>query len=285
VLVVMLKFLQRGVLRKVVQFLETGYALKLAPASVGALIKRVSLAVAGEYDAMKERIRTAARVYVDETSFSVLGKNWWVWVFRTAEDVLLVIRPSRGSDVLLEILGEHFPGIVICDCWRAYDFFGRLQRCWSHLIRKAKEFQDSVPGRHLLKRLRGLFSLIKRFNRIPHTQKQRKAKYTHLTKALKDIVRYYSRYDELHKVIEYISNNLANWFTCVLYENVEPTNNYAEQAIRETVMVRKIIGAFRSESGPEDYSVLASLIATWNLQKRDLAQELRRTLVKNICFC
>ncbi|MBI4438601.1 transposase, partial [Candidatus Woesearchaeota archaeon] len=39
---------------------------------------------------------------------------------------------------------------------------------------------------------------------------------------------------------------IQSWFTCIKHENVEPTNNNAEQAIRETVIVRKIIGAFRS---------------------------------------
>ncbi|MBN2836899.1 MAG: transposase [Candidatus Delongbacteria bacterium] len=92
-------------------------------------------------------------------------------------------------------------------------------------------------------------------------------------------------YEEFNAVIVYIGNNLENWFTCILYENVEPTNNFAEQAIRETVIVRKIIGAFRSEQGPEDYSVLQSLLATWKMRGHNICAQLKQTLIKYGQFC
>jgi len=50
-------------------------------------------------------------------------------------------------------------------------------------------------------------------------------------------------------------------------------------------MVRKIIGAFRSEKGKHCYETLASLIASWQMTGKDLKAELRRMLVKNLCFC
>jgi len=69
ILVVFLKYILQGVLRKIVQFLNSGYGLKLTPASVGAIIKRVAFAADREYEELKKRIKSAARVYVDETSF------------------------------------------------------------------------------------------------------------------------------------------------------------------------------------------------------------------------
>ena len=285
ILVVFLKFILRGVLRKIVQFLNNGYGLKLTPASVGAIIKRVALAADREYEELKKRIKSAARVYVDETSFSVLGTNYWVWVFRTSNDILLVIRPSRGQDVLLEILGEDFKGIVICDCWRAYNFLNRLQRCWSHLLRKAKKIENSQVAQNFYNKLKELFKEIKRFNAKERTPKARAEKYKAMTTDLGHIVNYYSRYEDLHEVIVYIGNNLENWFTCILYENVEPTNNYAEQAIRETVVVRKIIGAFRSEQGPEEYSVLSSLLATWKIRSQNICLKLREILMQYSQVC
>lgn len=285
VLVVFLKYILRGVLRKIVHFLKVGYGLKLTPASIGAILGRVARAADREYEELKERIKSAARVYVDETSFSVLGTNYWVWVFRTANDLLLVIRPSRGRDVLQEILGEDFQGIVICDCWRAYNFIERLQRCWSHLLRKARKTSSSVPAGNLYKNLKRLFAEIKTYNRRKHSLKDRKQKYGSMTQELNRLVNYYKKYDELQEVIVYIGNNLENWFTCILYENVEPTNNFAEQAIRETVIVRKIIGAFRSEQGPEDYSILASLLATWKMRGLNICSRLKETLTQYGKFC
>ena len=66
---------------------------------------------------------------------------------------------------------------------------------------------------------------------------------------MEEIVKRYDPYRELHKPVEYIRNGLGSWFTCLLYPGMESTNNLAEQAIGEHVVIRKIIGTFRSESG------------------------------------
>lgn len=287
VMVILMRYLLRGVLRKSAYFLETGFALKIVPASVNAIIKRVAEAATKEYEQLKKRIREAKLVYVDETSFSVLGIMYWVWVFRAADDILLVIRPSRGNNVLDEILGKDYSGVVTCDCWRAYDFLSKahIQRCWSHLLRKSKALYNTVVGRHFHEKLKALFEEIKVFNESNPTQEQRLKKYNEMTRGLKKLVSYYSHYEDLNSVTKYINFHIEQWFTCIKIEGVEPTNNFAEQAIRETVMVRKIIGAFRSEKGTQYYETLASLISSWQLKGLDLQSELRKMLIKNLCFC
>lgn len=285
VLIIFLKFIVRGVLRKTAFFLYAGFALKLAPASVQAIVSRAAQAAEKEYGILKEKIRTARIVYADETSFSVLGRKWWVWVFRSDTDLLLVIRDSRGSNVLEEILGKAFAGTVVCDCWRAYDFlsFASIQRCWAHLLRKSKELCESVVGRHFHEKLSALFDEIKRFNSKERTDKQRMCKYKQMTAKLQKVLAYYARYEECEGVVKYISFHIESWFTCIRLAGVEPTNNFAEQAIRETVMVRKIIGAFRSVTGTKVYETLASLLATWQFQKLDIRKELQRMLTANLC--
>jgi len=277
VLVIFLKFIVRGVLRKTTSFLEASFALKLAPASVQAIIERAAQAGKKEYGLLQQKIRSAKLLYIDETSFSVLGKNWWVWVFRSDTDLLLVIRHSRGNNVLEEILGKDYAGIVVCDCWRAYDFLcnATLQRCWAHLLRKSKELK-SIVGRHFHKKLSALFDDIIKFNSTEKNKKQRLRKYAQMTKKLQKIIRYYSRYEECEAVAKYIDFHIESWFTCIKIAGVQPTNNYAEQAIRETVLVRKIIGAFRSETGTKTYETPASLIATWQLQKLNVKRTLKK---------
>ncbi len=284
VLVIFLKFIVRGVLRKTSSFLEASFALKLAPASVQAIIQRAAQAGEAEYSALKQKIREEKLLYIDETSFSVLGKNWWVWAFRSDTDLLLVIRSSRGNNVLEEILGKNYAGVVVCDCWRAYDFLSNalLQRCWAHLLRKSKEL-EGIAGRHFHKKLSSLFDEIIKFNETEKSERQRLRKYAQMTKKLQKMVGHYSHYEECEAVTKYVNFHLESWFTCIKIAGVQPTNNYAEQAIRETVLVRKIIGAFRSERGTKTYETLASLIATWQMQKRDIKKELTRMLSVNLC--
>jgi len=286
ILVIFIKFILRGVLRKTSSFLEVSHAFNITPASINKIIRRVTEAAGKEYELLKLKIRNATKIYIDETSFSVLGKNQWVWVFRTETDILLVIRPSRGSNVLEEILGKDYAGTIICDCWRAYNFLvlANIQRCWSHLLRKSKEL-ISVVGIHLHEKLKEMFEEIKQFNLTSHTTEERIKKYLEMTSQLEEIIIYYSKYPELEHVIKYINFNLEHWFTCIKIEGIEPTNNFAEQSLRESVVVRKIIGAFRSETGKENYETLASIIASWQLKGLDLKSELKKMLIKNLCFC
>ena len=65
---------------------------------------------------------------------------------------------------------------------------------------------------------------------------------------------------------------------------MQPTNNLAEQAIREHVIVRKIIGTFRSEKGSENYQYIASVLATWQLQGKNMSEELEKSLRNELCF-
>lgn len=285
VFVMLMRFLLRGVLRKTASFLDAGFALKITPATVNAILKRAAEAADVEYDGLKRRIRTATWVFVDETSFSVLGVNYWVWIFRTKTDILLVIRPTRGNAVLAEILGKAYAGVVHCDCWRAYDFLSNasIQRCWAHLLRKSKELL-TVAGRHFHARLKAMHEEIIDFNKNSPTMQERQEKTAEMALRLKALLQYYSRYEEIRPVVKYIDNHHDQWLTCVRLPDVETTNNLAEQGIRETVMVRKIIGAFRSEDGSKYYETLASLIASWQLQGLDLQKELRQMLIRNLCL-
>ena len=65
---------------------------------------------------------------------------------------------------------------------------------------------------------------------------------------------------------------------------MEPTNNLGEQAIRESVIIRKIIGTFRSEDGSTYYQYIASLLSTWKLQGKKMFVELDRTIRENLCL-
>ena len=128
-----------------------------------------------------------------------------------------------------------------------------------------------------------MFDEIKKFNLKQRTREQRQRKYARMTARLQKITRHYARYEDCTGVVKYVNFHIESWFTCVKFENVEPTNNLAEQTIRETVIVRKIIGTFRSVSGTHVYETLASLLATWQSQQKDVRQELHRMLTEQLC--
>ena len=284
-LVIFLKIFMRGVMRKIPVFLQTQNGISISAATVNNILGVVAASAESEFDSLKSDIRKCSRLFVDETSFSVLGKNWWVWIFHSGDKILIVIRKSRGSEVLKEILGADWKGIINCDGWGAYGMLlnAILQRCWAHLLREAIDCATTTAGRHLYVRFTAMFHEAKNFIAGKHTAEERQAKALKMEKEMVHLCKYYSKYPELEKLCGYISNGGSDWFTAIRYEGIELTNNTAERGLREEVVMRNIMGALRSEK-VQKYEILCSLFSTWQLNKQDCMTNLKRILSAKLCL-
>ncbi|MHB8360121.1 MAG: IS66 family transposase [Thermoplasmataceae archaeon] len=281
--ITMLKYNLRGVIRKVQEFLRTNNNLNLSVKGINDALLRVGDACRNEYIAIQEHIRKSKWVHIDETGFHVEGKKFWLWAFRSAEnDVLIVIVDSRGRDVVKETLGEDFHGPAIVDGWRVYSYLTIIQRCWAHLIREVDAFKSLENGKELSEEIHATFSELKESLKSENMDDRRSMKEKYDTR-MEEIMKRYDSFGELHKPVEYIRNGLGSWFTCLLYPGMEPTNNLAEQAIREHVVIRKIIGTFRSKEGSQNYQYISSLLATWNLKGESMFVEMDKILRKELC--
>ncbi|MDY6986295.1 MAG: transposase [Candidatus Thermoplasmatota archaeon] len=105
---------------------------------------------------------------------------------------------------------------------------------------------------------------------------------TRLDREMEELVKKHEGCRGIEKPITYIKNGLGRWYTCLLHPGIEPTNNLAEQAIREHVIMKKIIGTFRSENGSVNYQYIASMLATWKLQGEN--EELEALLRMELCL-
>ena len=157
-----------------------------------------------------------------------------------------------------------------------------IQRCWAHLIRKVDAFKSFGKGEELSDEIHAMFSELKKSLKSEDMD-LRKSMKENFDGRMEDLVKRYDPFGELHKPVEYIRNGLGSWFTCLLYPGMEPTNNLAEQAIREHVVIRKIIGTFRSENGSQNYQYISSLLATWNLKGKSMFVEMDKILRKELC--
>ena len=78
---------------------------------------------------------------IGSTSMRPDTRNWgdllWTWCFRAELYTLFKIAPTRSADVLLEVLGAEFDGVLGCDCFSAYRRYMRecnvlVQFCLAH---------------------------------------------------------------------------------------------------------------------------------------------------------
>ena len=286
VYITILKYHMRGTIRKIEEFLDYKDDFQISPKGILDALNRVGMTCKKEYDQLIRKIRTATWVYIDKTGFHVNGEKWWLWAFRTDKDeILITLEPSRGRKVLNKILGENWNIPVIVDGWKSYWHLPIVQRCWSHLLREVDAFKTvSKKGKHLSRRIHEMFKDLREFIDSNPSMEQRKEQKNIWDREIEDLVKRFSRNKKLSKPLKYIENGLGNWFTCLLYPGMEPTNNLGEQAIRENVIIRKIIGTFRSENGSQYYQYIASLLSTWRLQGKNMFDELDIVIRKNLCL-
>ena len=255
------------------------------PATLQAVVWNAGEKLASEYEAILARVRAAPTVYADETTFSVDGHRWYLWTFTTPTDQFLVLRPSRGEGVVAEVLGEGFRGkVIVCDGHGAYPHRRLgwvLQRCWAHLLRKARAAEEAEPRSELLcDELTALYQWlgeeVERDGRAAH----RRSLHRIGSRELGRILRRYeaSRWEGLRKVGVYLRNGGRSWLTFVRRPGVEPTNNRAERSLREAVVIRKIVGTLRTGEGAEAWARLLSVLGTWKLRGKNPSTKLYSAL-------
>lgn len=266
--------------RKVADRFDQLFELDLSAASAWHATERVARAGRGEYLEIRDRLRAAEAVHVDETGFKLDGQQWWLWTFRAGADTLFALRESRGSAVIEAVLGEDFEGTIVCDGWTAYPAVtDELQRCWAHLLREADDVaEDHAEAEPIADRLHRLFDGLQSFLGTDPASEHRELMRERARETVAGIVATDAESEAVQTLLGKIDGGRGHWLEFVTNPAVEPTNNAAENALREPVVLRKIIGTLRTEAGRFAHETLLSLLATWKQQDRNPYEELKGTV-------
>ena len=275
----LMKYDNRLPYRRVADTLERQYGLTITPASVLDLTRRASDKLRTDYKEIRKKIRNAKIIYVDETSIDVGGRKFWIWIFVTSKYTFVAVRKSRNKKILEEILGKNFKGVIVCDGSKSYsEYTTKIQRCWAHLLREAKHLSEKYySGINLHEGIKKIYVKVKAVT-FKECYENRKKLYDKLIVELKQWVDYADCYKELRKFAVKISNGLEYFFTRVLNPRIDATNNTAERALREHVVIRKIIGTLRNEKGTRIHETIMTMFATWKQQGLNLFTELKARL-------
>jgi transposase len=278
--VALFKFEDRLPLRKVESSLKRHYGITITNTGIYGITKRVARKLNAHFYDVIKIIRSAKIIYIDETEYKLNGKTWWLWAFVCEGAVLFLIRKSRSKEVIEEILGKKFDGIVVADGWKAYSQFAKiLQRCWAHILRECDKLEENYKDfKNINEKIHKLFNEICEIRKDPPPEDKRKILQKKMKQRLEFIARNMLNDYRFKKLGKKILNGIDSWFTCVVYTDVEPTNNFAEQALRELIVQRKIMGGLRSEKGAVIMERITTCLASWKKQKKPLFETLRSYL-------
>jgi transposase len=252
-------------------FLRDVVGVTICRSMLSNVITKVGDALAGSYEELLLLLPTEPIVNADETGHKYNGKPWWTWCFRAELYTLYHIDPHRSADVLMDILGKEFKGILGCDYFSAYRRYLRecgvlIQFCLAHLIRDVKflttlpDPRDSRYGEDLRAALKALFDVF-------HQREQLDPEvFQNLLEAARDRVLAVglaapaTRHGE--NMAKRFREHGKEYFKFVTTPGVEPTNNLAEQAIRFVVIDRHITQGTRSAGGQRFCERIWTVIAT-----------------------
>lgn len=264
--------------RKQTELFKTLLGIKITPSGLCQSGQNMSSRLKGVYEEISDLLSQAANVNCDETGWRVGSVSSWLWVFGNAENTLYRIEETRGHQVIVDVLGKDFAGVLSSDRAKAYDhkdFKNWLkQKCLAHLLRNLSVLEDKQQ-RGALRFAREVKSVLRAAIKLKQQSGLvEKEVYAKRAKALE------RKLDKLLSKDRIFSNeanrkmavSLAKQrphLLCFLYhEEVDATNNQAERDLRPAVLARKTGRCNKTKTGAETHAILASIVET--LRKRGL---------------
>ena len=272
------------------EFLEHVIGFKVCRGYLVKVMARGSRALEPAVEELRALLPRQPVLNIDETGHKENGKGLWTWCFRAGNFVVFSIQTSRGSDVLMEFLGEEFNGVLGCDYFSAYRKFmgkmsGSVQFCFAHLIRDLKFLaqhpQALLPlyAQPILQAIRAMFELIHEQVRNPaldfqaklEGHKKRIMALAGNTACLSPIEWYLQKhYPEAFNMAERFRKHGQEYFTFITTPEIGPTNNAAEQALRFVVMDRRATQGTRSHKGRAFCERIWTVVGTCRMHRRSI---------------
>lgn len=245
------------------------------------ITKRASRKLAPQYENLQKRIRKADVVHADETSHSVIGCSHWIWVFCNSVMTLFRFNKERGGPIVERTLGKDFNGKLVSDGWQTYTTYTKdngvvHSRCWAHSLREVK-FECKKKHPDLYKWYCDIYGMVEQ-GRAYKKKKRRLQMFDECKAELAMWVATAKAHKNLRKLAGLIENGGDDWLTPILYPEVPLDNNEAERSLRPFVIMGKIMGCLRSETGKHVYETMMSLVSTWEKQDKNVFYALQTTL-------
>jgi transposase len=262
------------------KFFRDVLQVKISRGQLRKVCAKVSDSLDVSYEELMRLLPYEAVVNVDETGHKDNGQRMWTWCFRTSLYTLFKIDPSRSSQVLIDVLGSEFNGVLGCDYFSAYrkymgDFNVLVQFCLAHFIRDVKflvehpNSKNRAYGRRVLGAVRALFHVIHRREKMGAERFTRKLKEAgdELCRQATYRVPSVKEAQNLQRRFEKHGDSYIRFITT---PGIDPTNNVAEQAIRFVVIDRHVTQGSRSEAGQRWLERIWTAIATCAQQGRSV---------------
>jgi transposase len=253
---------------RIVETMRELHGVNLSEGAIAAILKRAGEKAAPVAEAIKEQVVQSEVVRSDETSARVKARNWWHWVFIGGNSVYHKIVPTRSAAEIEEVMGQLIAKIWVSDCFSSQlkapaEVF---QLCLAHQLRDLQKAIDTDPedlwAQTTHKLFRDAIHLRNRFHSGEMTLLGFLRRVTQIENKLDQLLEETPASETAQKLQTRFITHQDKLLTFLHYPAVPPTNNESEQALRSSVIHRKVTNGFRSDWGAKTYAALQTIIAT-----------------------
>lgn len=268
---------------KVARFVRLTFGLDADASSFARAEQRLAQDFAPTYTHLQTQLRASAVAHADETGWKIGGHSAWLWVFTNEQVSLYVIDPHRDHAVVERILGRDFAGVLITDCFLAYDPLTYAKsKCVGHLLRRCGTLIEggNPAAIRFSEQAASLFrGALKLKERKPTLSEHGyRVACGRLEAAFDRLLDRSYRQADTVRFVKLLRKQRPYLFTFLYINAVAPTNNAAERELRPAVIIRKTNGCNRSPTGATVHAVLASVIRTAHKHGHDFVNLTKRVL-------
>ena len=273
------------------------FGIKISLGTVNRLRNEASVALSGAVESAKSYIQSAEKVGADETGFSqgnADGKNpqekkAWLWVAVTPLITYFQVTLSRCTSAAIDLLGENFAGILNSDRYGSYNWVNlkRRQLCWAHLKREFQKISERSGvsrqvGRNLMAQEKKLFRLWRKVRDGTLNRKEFQLLVLPIRNRVQEILIETAKFEigskektpwakTVRTCRQLLKMEEALWLF-VEVENLEPTNNSAERAIRPAVLWKRTSFGSQTEAGSIFVARILTVVTSLRAQDRNVLE-------------
>jgi len=144
-------------LRQIQAYLLTLHGVTISSGEMVELLHRLKDHMQPHLAALKKQIRASPAVQADETGWREDGTNGYIWSVSTPSIRYYEYHHSRGGEVVKELIGEDFGGVLGSDFYAGYNIHQglhqRMPGCISYAMpmsskRSIRTMSSSSVGPH-----------------------------------------------------------------------------------------------------------------------------------------
>lgn len=222
------------------------------------------------YQEIRRHLPREEHLTPDETGWRIGGYPAWLHAWVGAQVTCFAIDPKRGAEVLAEVIGWDWSGVMTHDGCPSYDRFAEAvhQQCVAHVCRRAHDLEAAHGGAAQVfpRQVIDLFQdALRSRDRVLDGRDDAAVLLTAHEQSVTRLLTLTERpraNEANERLAKHLYTHGEQWFQFLIDPHTPATNHRAERALRGPIVNRKVWGGNRTPAGAHAQGVLQSTMAT-----------------------